>query len=193
MRLDVVSPPYRVSVAVATDPLLVTERRVSDSGMTRQLVPLARQTLCPATVSVLSNMDEPEAEVNPKYVEVEFVVVRFVPYAVVNPRRVAKRFVEVVLVPVAFVHVRFVKLEGEEPFTVRLVMVAFVAKKLVEVEFVKLAFVANRLVEVEFVLVVLAKYPFHRTDDEPRDCVASTIGLRSVVTPPRIARYVEVV
>ena len=39
-----IAPPRRVRVAVATEPRLVTERRVSDSVTARQLVPLARQT-----------------------------------------------------------------------------------------------------------------------------------------------------
>ena len=81
-------------------------------------------------------------------------------------------------VPVALVHVRFVKLEGDEPFTVR---------------FVKYAFVAKRFVDVELVDVVLAKYPFHRREDEPRFCSASERGLMSVEAPPVIARYVDVV
>ena len=148
-----VRPPYRVRVAVATDPLLVTERRVSDSVEAGQFVPFARQTDCPDTVRVLRRRDEPEAEVK-------------------------ARLVEVVFVPVALVQIMLVKLEGEEPLTVRLV---------------KNALVANRLVDVELVDVVLAKYPFQRRDDEPRFCAASVRGLMSVEAPPIKARYVEVV
>jgi hypothetical protein len=143
----------------------VTVRRVSVSVDAGQFVPLARHTEVPPTVRL---------EVRFKLVPVPFVktsVVRFESPA-------TPRFVLVVLVPVAFVHVRFVKLDGEKPFTVRLVM---------------LAFVANRLVEVEFVEVVFAKYPFHRSEDDPRFCAASDRGLRLVETPPMTARYVEVV
>lgn len=39
-----IAPPRSVSVAVATEPRFVTERRLSTSFDARQLVPLARQT-----------------------------------------------------------------------------------------------------------------------------------------------------
>ncbi len=54
---------------------------------------------------------------------------------------VIPKFVVVVFVPVAFVHVRLIKLDGAEPFTVRFVMVPFVANRFVEVALVEVVFV----------------------------------------------------
>jgi hypothetical protein len=73
VRLEVVSPPYNVRVAVATEPRFVTVRRVSDSVVAGQLVPLARQTDWPATVREFNKRDEPDADVNSRLVEVAFV------------------------------------------------------------------------------------------------------------------------
>ncbi len=69
---------------------------------------------------------------------------------------------------------------------------ASVVNKFVDVAFVIVPFVANKFVVVAFVDVVFAKYPFQRSDDEPRDKRASTMGLKLVVAPPVTARLVAV-
>ena len=74
---DAVSPPYKVRVAVATDPLLVTVSRVSDSTVAGQFVPFARQTDWPETEMVFSINEEPEAEVKARFVVVALVEVTF--------------------------------------------------------------------------------------------------------------------
>lgn len=101
-----------------------------------QFVPFARQTFCPIIRS-----DDPEAEVNAKVVAVALVANRLEMVPLVAWKFDANRFVLVVFVPVAFVHVRFVKLDGDAPETVRFVKFAFVAKRFVDVLFVDVTFV----------------------------------------------------
>jgi hypothetical protein len=154
--VDVVEPITMSVVAVALYTRSFAEEYVQFKSVEKlagQLAPLARQTDWPETVSVFNNIDDPDAEVNAKLVEVVFV-------------------------PVALVHMRLVKLEGDEPLTVRFWIVALVAKK----------FVVVALVEVVF-----AKYPFQRRADDPRFCAASDSGLRFVETPLITARWVVVV
>lgn len=115
--------------------------------------------------------------------------------------------VVVVLVPVAFVQMRFVNTEGAvedtvKLFTKRLVAVAFVAVKFevfkvvivpeVEMRFEMVPFVAKRFVVVTLVAVTLANSAFHLREAEPRDKVASTVGMRDVEIPPKTAKAVVV-
>jgi len=138
VMFDVLIPPYRVRVAVATDPLFVTVRRVSASGITRQFVPSARQTDCPFTAMAEALSVVPDAFAKPNQpVEVPFVMVRSVMEPLVDWKFVAKRFVDVVFVPVAFVQTMLV---GNRLSTVRLVKFALAAKKLVVVAFVDVVF-----------------------------------------------------
>lgn len=102
---------------------------------------------------------------------------------------VAVRFVTVWFVTNAFVEVVFVN----SPFVAkRLVAVAFVIVPFVMCAFVPNRFVAKRFVVVAFVDVTLSKFPFQRSDEEPNARRPSAVGNRSVVMPPRSARFVVV-
>lgn len=115
--------------------------------------------------------------------------------------------VVVVLVPVAFVQMRFVNTEGAvedtvKLFTKRFVAVAFVAVKFevfkvvmvpeVEMRFEMVPFVAKRFVVVTLVAVTEANSAFHRKEADPKDKVASTVGMREVEIPPKTAKAVVV-
>lgn len=80
-------------------------------------------------------------------------------------------------VDVPFVKLRFV--------IVPLVMTAFVKAEFRAKMFVVVTFEATR-----FVVVTLPKLPFQRSDEEPRERMPSTAGMRSVVMRFETARFV---
>jgi hypothetical protein len=51
------------------------------------------------------------------------------------------------------------------------------------VKFVMLPFEAKKFVEVTLVAVTEANTPFQRSEEEPSESVASSVGMRSVTTP----------
>ena len=99
-------------------------------------------------------------------VQMKFADVREVPFAVVKPKTEAKRLVDVVFVPVALVQMMLVKEDGVAPVTVRLVIFAVVA---------------NRLVLVVFVLVTFPNTPLYRREFDPSETARSVAG---VINPP---------
>ena len=143
VRLRVLMPPYAETRMLVDAPLAVMVCKVAVvAGTPGQFVPFCRQTLEPFTAMEDANMEVPDAVVKPSQpVDVPLVKERLVePRVVMLPpvavKLVAKRLVEVVLVPVALVQMTLEKLEGDEPVSERLAMVALVAYSLVEVELV---------------------------------------------------------
>jgi hypothetical protein len=165
VRLEVVRPPYRTREEVATLPRLVTERRVSvDAGNAWQLVPSARQTLCPFTVVPEERRAMPETKM---LVEVAFWEFRFVTVPFETVAFVAKRFVEVALVktpveatvaPMAVpltLPPEMVAFEEE-----RAAIVALLALREEPVALVKPKVVAKRPVEVTFEMAAFVPFRF---------------------------------